>query len=181
LALGSKVRRYIATDQDYCLRLLKQNIADNLPAPPRAGQKKQASKKKASQAAAEQRTCNIETLELDWELDSVSSLPALLGQNSPLDDEDHGVDIVIACDCIYNEALIEPLNNTCAQVCRIRISQQQKPTLCLVAQQLRAPDIFESWLKSFHRLFHVWKVPDEMLTEGLRENSGFIVHVGLLR
>jgi predicted nicotinamide N-methyase len=180
LTLGPKIKKYIATDQDYVLRLLKQNIADNLPTPSKPSNKKATQKKKASQAATEQRTSNIEAFELDWELDSVSSLPALLGQNDP-DNDDQGVDLVIACDCIYNEALIEPLNNTCAHICRLRSLQQHKPTLCLVAQQLRAPDVFESWLKSFHRLFHVWKVPDTMLIEELRENSGFIVHIGLVR
>jgi len=180
LTLGPKIKKYIATDQDYVLRLLKQNIIDNQPNPSKSSSKKLSSKKKASQTATEQRASNIEAFELDWEHDSVSSLPALLGQND-LNNDDQGVDVVIACDCIYNEALIEPLNNTCAQICRLRSLQQHKPTLCLVAQQLRAPDVFESWLKSFHRLFHVWQVPDKMLTAELRENSGFIVHVGLVR
>ncbi|KAF2684483.1 hypothetical protein K458DRAFT_366875 [Lentithecium fluviatile CBS 122367] len=179
LTLGPKIKRYIATDQDYAIRLLKQNLVDNLPAPENV-HKKHSSKTKASKTAIEQHASSIETLELDWELDSVSSLPALLGQNGSGNDG-QGVDLVIACDCIYNEALIEPLNSTCTQICRIRSSQQPRPTLCLVAQQLRSPDVFETWLKSFHRSFHVWRVPDKDLTEGLRENSGFIVHVGLVR
>lgn len=105
---------------------------------------------------------------LDWETDDVSNLQA--------------VDLVIACDCIYNEALIEPLNATCAALCRLRQSSSEKtPTLCLIAQQLRSPDVFEAWLKSFCALFRVWRVPDEMLLEGLREGSGFVVHVGIVR
>jgi predicted nicotinamide N-methyase len=180
LTLAPKIKKFIATDQDYVLRLLRQNISDNLPTPSKPANKKQSSKKKFSHIATEPPVSNIEAFELDWELDSVSSLPALLGQNDPNND-DQGVDVIIACDCIYNEALIEPLNNTCAQIGRLRSSQQHKPTLCVVAQQLRAPDVFESWLKSFHRLFHVWRVPDKLLTEDLRENSGFIVHIGLVR
>jgi hypothetical protein len=90
------------------------------------------------------------------------------------------VDIIIACDCVYNEALIEPLNATCAAICRLKV-EGQDPTLCLIAQQLRSPEVFETWLKSFNKLFHVWQVPDAMLGEGLKEGSGFVVHVGIVR
>lgn len=180
LTLGPKIRKYIATDQDYVIRLLQQNISENLPKPPANESKKQRSKKKAPPAGAEQPS-SVQTLKLDWELDSVLSLPSLLSEDASSQDC-HGVDLVIACDCIYNDALIEPFNSTCAQICRLRSPiQHPVPTLCLVAQQLRSPDVFESWLKSFHRLFHVWKVPDNLLTEALRENSGFIVHIGLVR
>ncbi|CAI6337144.1 unnamed protein product [Periconia digitata] len=183
LSLGPSIRRYIATDQDYAIKLLQQNIAENLPAvsssTSTSARTKQRSKKKTNNnrdIASQASLTNIETLELDWEEDSISSLPSLLNLN------DRGVDLVIACDCIYNEALIEPLNSTCAQICRLRTSTgSQTPTICLVAQQLRSPDVFESWLKSFHAMFHVWKVPDELLAEGLRENSGFIVHLGIAR
>lgn len=139
---------------------------------------KSRTKKKPSAATAE-KASNIEVLQLDWELDSVSSLPILLGLHES-SEGCTGVDVVIACDCIYNETLIEPLNTTCAQICSLRTTQS-KPTLCLIAQQLRSYEVFESWLKSFHRLFHVWKVPDELLTEPLRENSGFVVHIGIVR
>lgn len=173
LTLGPQIHRYIATDQDYVLKLLKQNIALNLPAP---STKKPKTRKKASYSPPEGKG-SIETFELDWELNSVSSLPTQLGLH-----ESAGVDLVIACDCIYNESLIEPLNNTCAQICKLRSHEEQsKPTICLVAQQLRAYDVFEAWLKSFHELFTVLRVPDALLTPPLRENSGFIVHVGIAR
>jgi hypothetical protein len=178
LSLGPRIKKYIASDQNYVIRLLKQNIIDNLPTTSATNHSRRKSRKKASNAATTHLSPNIETLELDWETDSVSSLPPLLGLHDP----GEGVDLVIACDCIYNEALIEPLNTTCAQLCRLRTSESgRNPTLCLVAQQLRSPDVFETWLKSFHRLFHTWKVPDELLTEALRENSGFIVHLGIAR
>jgi hypothetical protein len=108
----------------------------------------------------------IRTESLDWETDDVSQSPA--------------VDLVIACDCIYNESLIEPLNSTCAALCRLR-AEGEEPTLCLIAQQLRSPDVFEAWLKSFQEKFVVWQVPDGLLGEGLREGSGFVVHVGIVR
>jgi hypothetical protein len=98
--------------------------------------------------------------------------------------------VVIACDCIYNESLIEPLNGTCKALCRLRPSsadgdgngeREGGPTLCIVAQQLRSPDVFEAWLKSFNEKFVVWQVPDSMVGEGLGEGSGFVVHVGVVR
>lgn len=183
LTLGPKLRRYIATDQDYVIRLLKHNIAENLPAASAGARKKHPARPKRPQPAVRQGTPDIETLELDWELDSVASLPAALGQEDAESDGSYeGVDVIIACDCIYNDALIEPINSTFANICRLRSAgPNRKPTLCIIAQQLRAPDVFESWLKSFHRLFHVWQVPDELLAEPLRENTGFIVHVGYLR
>ncbi|KAF9734809.1 hypothetical protein PMIN06_000727 [Paraphaeosphaeria minitans] len=173
LTLAPHINRYIATDQDYVLRLLKQNITDNLPV---TRTKKPKTKKKAFPSVPEGKG-SIETLELDWELNSVSSLPAQLGLH-----ESAGVDLVIACDCIYNESLIEPLNDTCAQICKLRSHvEQPKPTICLVAQQLRAHHIFEAWLKSFHKNFHAWQVPDALLTPRLREKSGFVVHLGIVR
>lgn len=181
LSLGPQIARYIATDQDYSMKLLSQNISENLRTTDRKGSKKSKHKLRRSPEVDGQHSSNIETLILDWELDSVSSLPALLGQSGELDNSQNGVDLIIACDCIYNDALIEPLNNTCAQICRLSSGQREKPTLCLIAQQLRSPDVFESWLKSFHRIFHVWRVPDELLTPSLRENTGFVVHVGYLR
>jgi hypothetical protein len=56
-----------------------------------------------------------------------------------------------------------------------------EPCVCVVAQQLRSPEVFEGWIKAFHEEFRVWRVPDEMLDEGLRVGSGFAVHVGILR
>lgn len=145
------------------MKLLRQNITSNLdavfPTPKKGGRNKQKSLQIAN-------STRIKANILDWEEDSVE-------QSQP-------VDLVIACDCIYNEALIEPLNTTCAAICKLN-GDAEKPTLCVVAQQLRSPDVFEAWLKSFHRLFHTWQVPDRYLIEGLRENSGFVVHIGVAR
>jgi hypothetical protein len=166
LALGSYVAKYTATDQDYVLKLLRQNIAENLGTVLPTKRKTTKSSKKQAQPTKEDN--RITATELDWETSDTSHL-------SP-------VDMVIACDCIYNEALIEPLNSTCAAMCRLRQDDEKdKPTLCLIAQQLRSPDVFEAWLKSFHEKFQVWQVPDKLLDEGLREGSGFVVHIGIVR
>jgi len=161
------------------LKLLRQNIAENLDtvlSSPRQrkgkGKTSKSSNKKTNSTAASAKTTattpddKILIQALDWETDSVANLPP--------------VDLVIACDCIYNEALIEPLNSTCAALCKLG-DAQDKQTLCLVAQQLRSPHVFEAWLTSFHRKFWVWRVPDALLSEGLSEGSGFVVHVGVVR
>jgi hypothetical protein len=88
----------------------------------------------------------IRVQNLDWETSDTSHMQP--------------VDLIIACDCIYNESLIEPLNSTCASLCRLR-EDRERPTLCLIAQQLRSPDVFEAWLKNFHEKFHVWQIPDK--------------------
>lgn len=163
LALGPKVAKYTATDQSYVLKLLRQNIAENLDVVlPKQGKSKAKSKTRGRVEAE----ASITAEELDWETSDVSHLAPL--------------DLVIACDCIYNESLIEPLNSTCAALCQLR-GEGEGPTLCLIAQQLRSPDVFEAWLKSFHEKFVVWQVPDKLLGEGLGEGSGFVVHIGIVR
>lgn len=174
ITLGPQVQRYIATDQDYVLKILKQNIADNMPVPKKM---KSSARTKHALSRGNAPQPRIETLELDWETDSTPLLAHVLG-----DDGQQGVDMVIACDCIYNDALIEPFNSTCASICRLRSQDPQgKPTICVIAQQLRSHEVFEDWLKSFHRSFHVWRMPDGLLVDGLKENTGFVVHVGVVR
>jgi len=146
------------------MKLLRQNITSNLDATFPAAKK--GSKNKQKSFVPHPHSDRIKTEILDWEEDSVAHLQP---QN-----------LIIACDCIYNEALIEPLNTTCAALCKLN-TDTTKPTLCVVAQQLRSPDVFEAWIKSFHRLFHTWQVPDRWLTSELSENSGFVVHVGVVR
>lgn len=157
LALAPLVARYTATDQDYVLKLLRSNVAENL----HTVFPKTRGKKPLGDGLD-----RISVEALDWEKDDVRDRRA--------------VDVIVACDCIYNESLIEPLNSTCATLCGLR-KRDETPTVCLVAQQLRSPDVFEAWLKSFHDKFEVWQVPSEMLGEGLKEGSGFVVHVGIVR
>jgi len=188
LALGPNIGKYVATDQGYTLKLLKQNIAENAPnlaRPSHRNQKRDDNiPTKAVRAACSTATGNIHIMALDWELDSLSILPKIL-KAEDLDvtgPASGGVDAVIACDCVYNETLIEPLVKTCVDICRLRHdTPEHKPTLCIVAQQLRSPDVFEAWLLAFYNAFHVWRMPDSLLTEGLKESSGFVVHVGTLR
>lgn len=96
-------------------------------------------------------------------------------------------DALTACDCIFNYALIQPFVQTCADICKLRqsdnLSEGDKlpPCLCIVAQQLRNDDVFNSWLVAFKEHFRVWRIPGEMMPAALRPEAGFVVHIGILK
>ncbi|KAG9739682.1 hypothetical protein KCU59_g8343, partial [Aureobasidium melanogenum] len=167
LALAPLVQQYIATDQAYALKLLKENIDQNT-----TSTQTRTKNKKPSKRANAVPSSNIQIESLDWETDDVDSF--LKSNNAP-----EGVDLVIACDCIYNYALIKPFIQTCVDICRSR--RGERPTVCVIAQQLRQPDVFEEWLEEFNKHFRTWRLPDDVLTDDLRENSGFMIHIGILR
>ena len=174
LVLRDKVGRYIATDQDYVFKLLKKNLKENTVVLSRS--KSRAVSKVTTKNKKYTTDENVEILALDWETSSASSISTYLPQGS-------SIDLVIACDCLYNEALIDPFVNTCADICRLQKKSEDasKATICVVAQQLRSDLVFEAWLSQFSKSFTVWRMPDELLTEGLTEGSGFVVHIGILK
>ncbi|QSZ33772.1 hypothetical protein DSL72_005343 [Monilinia vaccinii-corymbosi] len=189
LTLSPLLQTYVLTDQPYILKLLSQNLSSNSPTPSTTANSKSKSRKSkglssASTSTAQSPSTNkIVPLTLDWETDVVS--PSLT-----CSDTTTSFDAIIACDCIYNDALIPPLVQTCIDLCRLRPSssfsedgsQPSTPTLCVIAQQLRSPDVFESWLKEFNTYFRVWRVQEGDIQEcGLGEDSGFVVHIGILR
>jgi Lysine methyltransferase len=162
------------------MKLLHENLRGNqLPVSSSSKGRKSTSRPKrgSAPAAAPTQESNIITRALDWETDEVTA--SITGSQSC-----QSFDAVIACDCIYNDALIEPLVQTCVDACRLGSTETgdgQKPTACIVAQQLRSAEVFESWLKAFCRSFRVWRVPDEQLIDGLKSNSGFVIHIGILK
>lgn len=185
LSISSKIHRYVTTDQDYVFKLLRQNLDINATrsSTPTVNAKPFIKRKTAAALRETTTTSNIEILALDWEFSDLSNLTTVLRSST---DEDSFIDLILACDCIYNEALTEPFVRTCAELCRLSKSNdsssfQKKPTICVIAQQLRSHTVFENWLTVFMRAFRVWRVPDMLLTEGLRSGNGFVVHVGLLR
>lgn len=180
------------------MKLLRQNLEANQGILENrstgAGQSRLKAKKganKASQPKSAHDYANIQVLPLDWESSDLSHLPSLLGQSGS--SQSIGVDVLLACDCIYNDALIDPFVRTCTDICSIRrkslatepesnesANLSHKDTVCIIAQQLRSAEVLEDWLKRFMRDFQIWRVPDGML-EGLGEGSGFVVHVGILK
>ena len=171
--LSTNVKKIIATDQQYILKLLQDNLNSNFP----------KNNYRSSNIGVKKGTptsSNIEVVALDWETDDI---PNFLHSRDVKD----GVDAVLACDCVFNYALISPFVQACMEICRARSSGESrpesdnKPTLCIIAQQLRQPEVFEQWLEAFTRSFHVWRVPGGMLIDSLKEGSGFVVHIGIIR
>lgn len=181
LALAPQINSYVMTDQDYVLKLLLENLSENQQdiTSSSKGRKSTPKAKRGNTVNLPARSrSNIAAQTLDWETDEVT--PSLTGSES-----DQSFEAVIACDCIYNDALIDPLVQTCVDTCKLRITDPlggtKHPTVCIVAQQLRSAEVFEGWLKAFFKFFRVWRVPDNELIDGMKSDSGFVVHIGILR
>jgi hypothetical protein len=180
LALGPFVQHYTLTDQEYVMKLLKQNLLENMPSTSASASKGRKGKPQPQRGLATGKLSgNVTARRLDWETDEVSSVVAGFEEGK------RSFDAIIACDCIYNDALIPPLVQTCVDACQLRRAQiedsESEPTLCIIAQQLRSPEVFETWLNAFHKVFRVWRLSDTHLTKELASNSGFVIHVGFLR
>ncbi|KOS17956.1 Diaminohydroxyphosphoribosylamino-pyrimidine deaminase [Escovopsis weberi] len=190
LALRPRIARYVLTDQPYVLKLLQQNIDANPPPFSSSSSSSSSSYPSSSSSSSSRRAkhaaspspahcADISFRVLDWETDQVSA--ALTGCPATT-----SFDALVACDCVFNYALIQPLVQTCADVCRLRTRHKAAgagapPCVAVIAQQLRNDDVFTCWLAEFRRHFRVWRFPEEMLPEGLRPAAGFVIHVGLLR
>lgn len=177
LCLAPQIARYTLTDQPYVLKLIRQNLEENAETVKRgSGNRKGGSKSKKGDGGGtakgqEVMDRKIRALALDWETDEVSNVV------SP----GESFDVVVACDCIYNSHLIPPIVSTCVDACKLRKREDGEPTVCIVGQQLRSDEVFESWLREFSKNFKAYRVPDSMLIDGLKEDSGFVVHIGVLR
>ncbi|EFE43390.1 conserved hypothetical protein [Trichophyton verrucosum HKI 0517] len=125
----------------------------------------------------------IKFVPLDWELDSPDMLKRSIGAD--VAEDDPGFDLLVACDCIYNDALIAPFVATCADICRLRPSvgeeRPERPTLCVVGQQLRSHEVFEGWMREALQEFRVWRVKDEVVGSTLASGTGYTVHILLLK
>ncbi|KAL2159412.1 hypothetical protein VTH06DRAFT_2416 [Thermothelomyces fergusii] len=229
LLVAPRISRYVLTDQPYVAKLVEQNVRDNWPIAAAAAAAAttvpagKPAKPARRAAAASSRPAprrgtaaaaaavpagggpkGIHFAPLDWETDRATA--ALTGSEAA-----RSFDVVLACDCIYNEALVDPFVSTCVDLCRLRAAEREEggkeeevegeeeeeekeggrgvgstrrgknPCVCVVAQQLRDPLVFEAWMARFASSFHTWRVPDRLLSEGLRSSSGFVVHVGVLK
>ncbi|KAF4345206.1 diaminohydroxyphosphoribosylamino-pyrimidine deaminase [Fusarium beomiforme] len=183
LALGPRVARYVLTDQSYVQRIVQHNLDENLSSAFSSGTSTPTSgrsKKKRHGHGHGAAQSNIRFTTLDWEMDEVT--PSLTGS-----DEARSFDAVVACDCVYNYALVDPFVQACADACRLRLYDEsfadgeRRPCICVIGQQLRSDEVFESWLKVFSASFHVWRASDNVLPKELRPSAGFVVHIGILR
>lgn len=177
LVMSRRIRRSVATDQEYVLKILRENIETNYSAAT-AGTLQKSVKSKERKPHKSQ--TNIDVLSLDWEQDDVPSVLTVNGLEG-------GVDCIVACDCIYNYALIEPFVRTCQEIAELRVSKADQsgesggPTIILIAQQLRQPEVIEEWLEATLAKFRIWRVPSNLLVDSLKEGTGYVVHIGMLR
>ena len=162
------VKQYILTDMEYVLKTLRNNVQQNAM---HARPNKSTKVRSATHGKPESNS-NINIVALDWERDDASSITSLLGQ-------EQAVDLLIACDCVYNEHLIQPLVRTMREICEA--NSESKPTTVLVAQQLRTDAILEAFLVAMVSDFNVWRVPDHCLSPSLGSGSGYVIHLARLR
>ncbi|KAJ5931703.1 hypothetical protein N7516_006192 [Penicillium verrucosum] len=205
LVLAPSVRHYIATDQEYVRKLFRTNLDANASVGVPSSNSKAKGKNKGSKSSKSKSNStstvkpadNISFTTLDWETDQAASLKECMNSNEAhgqdeeeQGEEDKGFDLLLSCDCIYNEALVAPFVRTCAEICRLRPAYvagsgeprpRRKPTVCIIAQQQRSPDVFETWLRETMREFRVWRLSDDVLGEGLKSGSGYLVHLLLVR
>ena len=163
IVLAEKVSNYVLTDQSYVMKTLRENVQQN------TGRKSQAQQKRKQ---AEAINSNLRTVSLDWEINS----PATVLQD--VDSADHA-DMIIVCDCVYNEYLIQPLVQTLIELCNLCSSG--KIATVMIAQQLRSNTVFEDFLDAMLRRFIVWRVSDSHLPNPLHSGSGYVVHLAQLR
>ena len=156
LSLHAMVGTYVLTDQEYVLKRLQANIDTNI--------------RTASRAKHNQRG-KLKIVALDWEADSASNLPSIIGNDAV-------IELVIACDCIYNDFLIQPFVESCVDVCKLSKGGR---TVVLIAQQLRSDHVLSEWLRTSMKYFDVWRVQDDQLSVELASGSGYVVHLLLLK
>jgi len=171
LTLARTVSSYIFSDQAYIMRYLRENLLANA----QKTSDRPTKHSKANQHAGKSKFDleKLKTVTLDWERDSAENVRQVLRPSER-------IDTVIVCDCVYNDYLIRPLVQTCADICGLG-SKDGGCTKLLVAQQLRSDSIFESFMQALMEKFHVWRMPDDHLSTELRTGSGYAVHVAMLR
>ncbi|KAG6033508.1 hypothetical protein E4U19_006457 [Claviceps sp. Clav32 group G5] len=150
LAIAPRVANYVLSDQNYVQKLLSQNIVANQSSSVSRGSNKRRPGKKVPPPPLPPQ--NMVFRALDWEQDQVSS--ELAGPVSSY------FDAVVATDCVYNYALVDPFVQTCVD--------------------LRNHEVFRAWLGAFMRRFRVWRLREDALP-GLGPGDGFVVHVGVLK
>ncbi|RMZ86349.1 hypothetical protein DV736_g6423, partial [Chaetothyriales sp. CBS 134916] len=111
--------------------------------------------------------CNVDAnpqlIPLDWETDDATALKHELP-------EGRAVNLVVVCDCVYNEHLIPPLVRTLTDVCGLVTPAEEAP-FALIAQQLRSADVFEQFLDILMSHFVVWRMPDKHLPGTLQSGN----------
>lgn len=152
--LGPSTKSYVCTDQKHILKLLKKNFANNVVS-------NKFRSTTVPNTGVEGSECQIEVIELDWETpeDGLQTYQQLVG---------HLPDLIIACDTVYNDFLIQPFLNCCASLLT--------PTnALLLSLQLRDEGVMEQFLQLVCDAgLHLYYVPPALLSQDLLH--GFVVY-----
>ncbi|KAG6269652.1 hypothetical protein E4U49_006238 [Claviceps purpurea] len=152
LAIAPRIANYVLSDQNYVQKLLSQNILANQSSSSAPSASRGSNKRRLGKTVTPPPPQNMIFRALDWEQDQVS--PELAEPASSY------FDAVVATDCVYNYALVDPFVQTCVD--------------------LRNHEVFRAWLGAFMRRFRVWRLRGDVLP-GLGAADGFVVHVGVLK
>ncbi|KAG5417237.1 RKM5 [Candida metapsilosis] len=144
--LSKLVYHYIATDQKHILKLLKENIAANVP----------SYKSSTLPNSSSKSNINIDVIEFDWEDVESGSYNLSIVEKRP-------VDVLLACDTIYNEFLVGPFINTLQTLLH-------KNAYALVAIQLRDAITIERFVTELVHAdgLSTYVVPSNLLSDGLK-------------
>ena len=167
-AMSKRIATYVLTDQRSIIKLLQQNVTANASKGPTSRLKARYAKK---QAASLGLSSNVHVLELNWETDDASIVDEVLMSDQP-------IDLVVVCDCVFNDFLLEPLVNMCQKLCS---RSGEKQTVLLIAQQLRSDEVLSAFFSILLREFRVWRISNHGLPTSLHYGSGFAVHIAILR
>lgn len=178
LCLSPKVDHYILTDQEYVFKTLRQNVEQNIASLSTRSLRPGNHASRSKQRHDLQSDNNIEIVPLDWESSDIVSMKRMM-KKTP--------DVLIAADCIFNPAIIQPFVSTLASLSHPE-EGQVRPILTIIAQQLRSPDVFTEWLEATLQKFRVWRISDKALAvvgdyeeNGLRLEQGYVVHICISR
>lgn len=166
-AVTPLVGQYIWTDQEYVLKTLRENITANIAG---SAQEKHAVRKTSVKRGFTDYASRV--MKLDWECDDVDVLSDLL-QNTG------GLDMIIVCDCIYNDFLINPLLETCKRISSTYAGKNK--AVLLIAQQLRSDEIFTDFMDALLKDFRAWRIGDNHLPTTLAHRTGFAIHLAILK
>ena len=170
LVMAKRVSSYILTDQKSVLKLLQGNVEANGPQANNSNVRSRSSRK-AEGSSEGNVDSKARVIELNWESDDAAVLDEALGSGKQ-------IDLVIVCDCVFNDFLLQPLVTICENICSRSI---EKKTALLVAQQLRSDEVFSAFMELLLTHFHVWRLSNASLPPTLQSGSGFAVHLAILR
>ena len=162
LVMAKRVAKYVLTDQRSVLKALQENVDANAHLLTTSGRRKPPRTHETINA--------LMVAELNWETNEVSVLDDVLAGDK--------IGMIVISDCVFNDFLLQPLVDVCQRLCQKASGPE---TAILVAQQMRSDEVFTAFMEKLLQVFRVWRLPDNRLPEHLRSDSGFALHLAVLR